>query len=181
MRAGRQGARDRHRLGLSNRPICANLTDKCWSIEIIRPLAERTRRIYDALIARGYDEYASITSKNADGYYGWEKDAPFDKIIVTCAIDHIPPPLLQQLKPNGLMVIPVGPPGVQHVLKVAEAERATAPSHRALGHLSWRPRFVRPVDQARRRRDQGHPQRQVNNSIEEWVGPSLPGRGLMNA
>ena len=78
----------------------ANLTDKVWSIEIIKPLAERTRGVYDALIERGYTEYKAITSKNADGYYGWEEAAPFDKIIVTCGIDHIPPPLLQQLRPR---------------------------------------------------------------------------------
>jgi protein-L-isoaspartate(D-aspartate) O-methyltransferase len=46
---------------------------------------------------------------------GWEEAAPFDKTIVTCGISHIPPPLLQQLRPNGIMVIPVGPPG-QHVI-----------------------------------------------------------------
>lgn len=98
----------------------ANLTDKIWSIEIIKPLAERTRGFYDALIARGYTEFGSITSKNADGYYGWEEVAPFDKIIVTCGIDHIPPPLLRQLKSGGIMVIPIGPPGAQHVLKVVK-------------------------------------------------------------
>src|SRR5215471_16065100 len=70
----------------------ANLTDKVWSIEIIRPLWERTRRLYDELIERGYSEYKAISTKNADGYYGWEQEGPFDKIIVTCAIDHIPPP-----------------------------------------------------------------------------------------
>jgi protein-L-isoaspartate(D-aspartate) O-methyltransferase len=98
----------------------ANLTDKVWTIEIIKPLAERTRGIYDGLIARGYTEFKSIASKPADGYYGWEEAAPFDKIIVTCGIDHIPPPLLQQLKPNGVMVIPVGPPGAQRLLKVVK-------------------------------------------------------------
>src|SRR5262249_52682670 len=97
-----------------------NLTDKVWTIEIIRPLAERTRSIYDGLIARGYAEFKAISSKSADGYYGWEQAAPFDKIIVTCGIDHIPPPLLQQLRPGGVMVIPVGPPGAQHVLKVVK-------------------------------------------------------------
>jgi protein-L-isoaspartate(D-aspartate) O-methyltransferase len=96
----------------------ANLAEKIWSIEIIKPLAERTRRIYDALIEKGYAEYASITTMHADGYYGWEKFAPFDKIIVTCGIDHIPPPLLQQLRPNGIMVVPIGPPDAQRVLKV---------------------------------------------------------------
>ena len=102
----------------------ANLTDKVWSIEIIKPLAERTRRLYDDLIARGYTEYRAITTRNADGYYGWEEAAPFDKAIVTCAIDHIPPPLLQQMKPNGIMVIPVGPPGAQHALKVTKQQAA---------------------------------------------------------
>jgi protein-L-isoaspartate(D-aspartate) O-methyltransferase len=96
----------------------ANLTDKVWSIEIIKPLAERTRRLYDELIARGYSEYGSIVTKHADGYYGWEEVAPFDKVIVTCAVDHVPPPLLQQMQPNGIMVIPVGPPAAQHALKV---------------------------------------------------------------
>jgi protein-L-isoaspartate(D-aspartate) O-methyltransferase len=102
----------------------ANLTDKVWTIEIIKPLAERTRGVYDALIGRGYSEYKSITSKNADGYYGWEENAPFDKIIVTCGIDHVPPPLLQQLKPGGIMVIPVGPPGAQRLLKIVKEQAA---------------------------------------------------------
>jgi protein-L-isoaspartate(D-aspartate) O-methyltransferase len=102
----------------------SNLTDKVWTIEIIRPLAQRTRGIYDSLIARGYSEFKSINTKNADGYYGWEEAAPFDKIIVTCGIDHIPPPLLQQLKPGGVMVIPVGPPGAQRVLKVTKEQGA---------------------------------------------------------
>jgi protein-L-isoaspartate(D-aspartate) O-methyltransferase len=101
----------------------ANLTDKVWTVEIIKPLAERTRGIYDALIARGYTEYKAITSKNADGYYGWEEAGPFDKIIVTCGIDHIPPPLLQQLKVGGIMVIPVGPPGAQRLLKVVKDQQ----------------------------------------------------------
>ena len=98
--------------------VLSNLTPNVFSIEIIPPLAQRTRAIYDSLIARGYSEYAAITTKNADGYYGWPEHGPFDKIIVTCGIDHVPPPLLQQMKPDGIMVIPVGPPGAQHVLKV---------------------------------------------------------------
>jgi protein-L-isoaspartate(D-aspartate) O-methyltransferase len=100
----------------------SNLTDKIWSIEIISPLAERTRALYDSLIERGYSEYKSIATKQADGYYGWEEEAPFDKIIVTCGIDHVPPPLLQQLKPDGIMVIPVGPPHAQHVLKLTKQQ-----------------------------------------------------------
>jgi protein-L-isoaspartate(D-aspartate) O-methyltransferase len=100
----------------------ANLTNQVWTIEIIAPIAERTRATYDSLIARGYNEYLAISSKSADGYYGWEGFAPFDKIIVTCGIDHVPPPLLQQLKVGGIMVIPVGPPGAHHVLKIIKEQ-----------------------------------------------------------
>jgi len=100
--------------------LLSYLTPKLWSIEIIPALAKRTRGVYDKLIANGYREYESITTKAGDGYYGWESEAPFDKIIVTCGIDHIPPPLLQQLKPDGIMVIPIGPPGAQHILKVVK-------------------------------------------------------------
>jgi protein-L-isoaspartate(D-aspartate) O-methyltransferase len=100
--------------------LLSYLTSRLWSIEIIPELAARTRGIYDALVARGYREYSDIATRSADGYNGWEEAAPFDKIIVTCGIDHIPPPLLQQLKPGGIMVIPVGPPGAQHVLKATK-------------------------------------------------------------
>jgi len=98
----------------------ANLTDRIWSIEIIKPLFERTGALYADLIKRGYAEYGAINRAQGDGYYGWADAAPFDKIIVTCGIDHIPPPLLQQLNPGGIIVIPVGPPGAQHVLKVTK-------------------------------------------------------------
>src|SRR5271167_2688910 len=96
------------------------LTPHVHSIEIIPELAARTRGVYDRLIGAGYREYSLITTRGGDGYFGWEEAAPFDKIIVTCGIDHIPPPLLQQLKPSGIMVIPVGPPGAQRVLKVVK-------------------------------------------------------------
>jgi protein-L-isoaspartate(D-aspartate) O-methyltransferase len=100
------------------------LTSKLWSIEIIPELAARTRAVYDALIGKGYREYAAITTRTGDGYYGWQEAAPFDKIIVTCGIDHIPPPLLQQLKGGGIMVIPVGPPGAQHIVKAVKTTGA---------------------------------------------------------
>ena len=96
------------------------LTLRVYSIEIIPELAARTRGVYDRLIASGYPEYSNIATRSADGYCGWAEAAPFDKIIVTCGIDHIPPPLLQQLKPDGIMVIPVGPPGAQHILKMVK-------------------------------------------------------------
>jgi len=97
--------------------VLSYLTDKVYSIEIIEPLAERTSKTYEELAQEGYPEYANIRRKAADGYYGWQEFAPFDKIIVTAGIDHIPPPLLQQLAVGGIMVIPVGP-FPQVVLKI---------------------------------------------------------------
>ena len=102
----------------------AHLTDQVYTIEIIKKLAERTRAVYDELIADGYSEFKAVNTKNADGYYGWDEAGPFDHIFVTCGFDHVPPPLLQQLKPGGTMVIPVGPPGAQHVLKVIKQQNA---------------------------------------------------------
>ena len=105
--------------------LLSYLTPNLYSIEIIPALAKRTRGVYDRLIGRGYHEFASVNTRSGDGYYGWPEAAPFDKIIVTCGIDHIPPPLLQQLQPNGIMVIPVGPPGAQHILKVVKKGSGT--------------------------------------------------------
>lgn len=104
--------------------LLGHLTDHVWSIEIIAPLAARTHSVYDGLISRGYTEYKNVHLKQADGYYGWAENAPFDKIIVTCGIDHIPPDLIKQLADGGIMVIPVGPPGLQHVLKVTRTKAA---------------------------------------------------------
>ena len=104
--------------------ILSYLTDKVYSIEIIAPLADRTRGVYNRAIERGYVAFKNINTKQADGYYGWQEHAPFDKIIVTCGIDHVPPPLLNQLRPGGIIVIPVGPPGAQRVIKMIKQQAA---------------------------------------------------------
>ena len=80
-----------------------------WSIEIIPPWQD-ARAISTTGCSPRLQRISRDPHHNADGYYGWEESAPFDKIIVTCGIDHIPPPLLQQLNPEGIMLIPVGPP-----------------------------------------------------------------------
>jgi protein-L-isoaspartate(D-aspartate) O-methyltransferase len=82
--------------------VLAEITPDVFTIEIIAPL-------YESASARLKDlGYTSVKTKLGDGYYGWEEHAPFDRIIVTCAALHIPPPLFEQLKPGGKMVIPVG-------------------------------------------------------------------------
>ncbi len=99
----------------------ANLTEKVWTLEIIRSLEERTTGVRERLVEKGYAECKTILTKAADGYNGWEEAAPFDRIIVGCGIDHVPPPLLHQLKVGGIMVIPIGPPGAQPVFKIRKS------------------------------------------------------------
>lgn len=82
--------------------VLAEMGMQVYSIEIIRPLAESARA---RLKTEGYDQ---VQVNIGDGYFGWEEHAPFDGIIVTAAADHIPPPLLRQLKNGGRLVIPVG-------------------------------------------------------------------------
>ncbi len=83
--------------------ILAEIVDEVYTIEIYESLSLEAEELLDNL---GYN---NIHCKIGDGYYGWEEEAPFDVIIVTCAADHIPPPLLEQLHPeHGRMVIPVG-------------------------------------------------------------------------
>jgi len=82
--------------------ILSRLVSQVYSIEIIPELAESASKRLQRL---GFD---NVEVKNADGYFGWQEHAPFDAIIVTAAASHIPPPLVQQLKPDGVMIIPVG-------------------------------------------------------------------------
>jgi len=82
--------------------ILAELVSEVYSIEIREGLVDRSRKVLEAL------EYHNVKVKHDDGYFGWEEHAPFDAIIVTCAANHIPPPLIEQLRVGGHLVIPVG-------------------------------------------------------------------------
>lgn len=82
--------------------ILGELVKKVYSIEIVEPLATRATK---TLKVNGY---TNVEVKAGDGYYGWEQHAPFDAIIVTAVASHVPPPLIQQLKRGGRMLIPLG-------------------------------------------------------------------------
>jgi protein-L-isoaspartate(D-aspartate) O-methyltransferase len=99
--------------------IFAQLSNYVYSIEIIEPLSNETDKLYKSLFAN-YPELANVKRKIADGYFGWPEYAPFDRIAVTCGIDHIPPALIEQLAPDGIMLIPVGPPNGQTMLRVTK-------------------------------------------------------------
>lgn len=82
--------------------ILAEMGCKVYTIEILEPLSEKAQQVLKSL---GYED---IHYKIGDGYRGWPQFAPFDAIIVTAAPDHMPQPLIEQLKTNGRMIIPVG-------------------------------------------------------------------------
>ena len=82
--------------------VLSGLVKEVYSIEIIGQLGQKAQRVLKEL---GYD---NVSTRIADGYDGWPEHGPFDGIIVTAGISHIPPPLIRQLKNGGTMVIPVG-------------------------------------------------------------------------
>ncbi|HTO02626.1 MAG TPA: protein-L-isoaspartate(D-aspartate) O-methyltransferase [Opitutus sp.] len=97
--------------------VAAELSDHVYSIEIVPALAERAAA---NLKAAGYER---VQLRAGDGYHGWPEAAPFDVIIVTAAADSIPAPLLNQLKENGRMIIPVGPQfGAQNLVLVTKRD-----------------------------------------------------------
>ena len=87
---------------------------KVCTVEIIPQLAEAAAEVLREL---GYD---NVSVKVGDGYQGWPQCGPFDAMIVTAALAHVPPPLIEQLKVGGRLVIPLGPVGAPQQLTVIE-------------------------------------------------------------
>ena len=94
--------------------VLARLVRKVCTVEIIPPLAEAAAKVLKEL---GYD---NVSVKVGDGYQGWPECGPFDAIIVTAALGHVPPPLIEQLKVGGRLVMPLGPASATQQLTVVE-------------------------------------------------------------
>jgi protein-L-isoaspartate(D-aspartate) O-methyltransferase len=97
--------------------VLSGIVKEVYSIEIIDSLGNQARNRLDKL------NYKNIHVRLGDGYHGWQDKAPFDAIIVTAASEHIPPPLISQLKENGRMIIPVGSPFMTQQLMLVEKRK----------------------------------------------------------
>jgi len=96
--------------------VLSPLADAVHTIEIVPQLGDTAAAVLDRL------DFDNVQVRVGDGYYGWPDAAPFDAIIVTAAASHIPAPLVQQLRPGGRMVIPVGGPFAVQQLMLLERQ-----------------------------------------------------------
>jgi protein-L-isoaspartate(D-aspartate) O-methyltransferase len=111
--------------------VLAHLTPHVYTIEILEPLAERASQVLEEQGYRKGDE--GVKTRHADGYFGWPEEAPFDAVIVTCAAGHLPPPLWEQLKPGGRIVIPIGGTySVQRLVVIEKGEDGKRTSRTAM-------------------------------------------------
>jgi protein-L-isoaspartate(D-aspartate) O-methyltransferase len=91
--------------------VLAEMGVEVWSIEIIDVLSRRAARVLKGL---GYRKRVRL--KVGDGYAGWPEAAPFDAVIITAAADHVPKPLIEQLKIGGRLLLPLGDPDYSQTL-----------------------------------------------------------------
>jgi protein-L-isoaspartate(D-aspartate) O-methyltransferase len=119
--------------------ILAQLVRKVCTVEIIPPLAEAAA---ESLRNLGYN---NVSVKVDDGYHGWLECGPFDAIIVTAALQHVPPPLIEQLKVGGRLVMPLGPAHATQQLTVVEKIAAGKTNTRSVVLVRFVP-FTRSPD-----------------------------------
>ena len=94
--------------------VLARLVRRVCTVEIIPQLAGAAVKVLKEL------DYGNVSVKVGDGYHGWPECGPFDAMIVTAALGHVPPPLIEQLKVGGRLVIPLGPAEAPQQLTVIE-------------------------------------------------------------
>ena len=115
--------------------MLAALSGNVRTIEYVGPLAAQAGETFDHLAERrGW--LGTIRRRTGSGYAGWDEGAPYHRIIVTCAIDHPPPALLDQLAPGGILILPLGSPGLHQTL--AALRRRREGEDRPPG-ISWQP------------------------------------------
>ena len=119
--------------------ILAQLVRKVCTVEIIPPLAEAAA---ESLRNLGYN---NVRVKVGDGYHGWLECGPFNAIIVTAALEHVPPPLIEQLKVGGRLVMPLGPAHATQQLTVVEKIAAGETKTRSVVLVRFVP-FTRSPD-----------------------------------
>jgi protein-L-isoaspartate(D-aspartate) O-methyltransferase len=107
--------------------VLAELVERVYTIEIVEPLGRRAAKLLADL------GYRNVEARIGDGYAGWPGSGPFDAIVVTAAAPAVPQPLIDQLKPGGRMVIPVGGSGeVQQLLLVQKERDGSATTRQTL-------------------------------------------------
>lgn len=106
--------------------VLAEIVKEVYTIEIVEALGKSAAALLKRL------GYANVHVRVGDGYKGWKEHSPFDGIIVTAAPDHIPSPLLEQLKPGGRMIIPVGPQGGTQRLTLVQKRQDGTTTQRVL-------------------------------------------------
>ena len=84
--------------------VLAKIVKEVYTIEIKEILHHRSTRLLENL------GFVNVKTRHGDGYYGWQEAAPFDAVMITAAVNHVPPPLLQQLKDGGRLILPLGNP-----------------------------------------------------------------------
>jgi protein-L-isoaspartate(D-aspartate) O-methyltransferase len=108
--------------------VLSHLAKNVYTIERVKPLVDSARERLQQL---GYD---NIEVRCSNGYEGWQEEAPFDGIIVTAAASHIPPALIEQLKPGGRMVVPIGLPYMhQELILLTKDKDGTTHTESILG------------------------------------------------
>lgn len=118
--------------------VLAELVRTVYTIEIVEPLG---RSAAQALLAAGY---WNVQPRIGDGYAGWPEQAPFDAIIVTAAAPYLPQPLVEQLKPGGRLVIPLGERGGVQVLTLVEKDARGRVSQRRVLDVRFVPLTRKP-------------------------------------